>query len=257
MTLVLAVRERNTSIAMENKTSFKVQLEKFSGPLDLLLELIEERNLEITEIALSEVTAGYLNYLSQIKEVRPQDLGDFLVVAATLILIKSKALLPVLELSSEEKEEIFNLESRLMIYQWFKEKAPQLNELLKSPVFLFSRPEMVIEPKFSPPSHLKAEELFKAYQRVLNSFLTENEVLPQGKIKRVISLEERIKDLITKLAGGQEFKFTEIVNQNDKEDIIVTFLAILHLIKEKIIEVEQKDIFGELIIKTKQNEQSK
>jgi segregation and condensation protein A len=87
--------------------------------------------------------------------------------------------------------------------------------------------------------------------------LTENEVLPQGKIKRVISLEERIKDLITKLAGGQEFKFTEIVNQNDKEDIIITFLAILHLIKEKIIEVEQKDIFGELIIKTKQNEQSK
>lgn len=239
---------------MEGKSGYQIQLEKFSGPLDLLLKLIEEKNLEITEIALSEVTASYLNYLNQIKEIKPEDLGDFLVIASTLILIKSKALLPVLELSPEEREEILDLENRLIIYQWFKEKAPVILELLNGPVYLYSRPEMVIQPKFSPPPNLKAYDLLKAYQQFLNSFLAESEILPEGKIKRIVTLEERIQELLGRLTGGREFEFSEIIAQNNKEDIIITFLAILHLAKEKIIQVEQKEIFGKLIIKTKQDD---
>lgn len=107
---------------------FEIKTEQFSGPLDLLLKLIEERNLEITEISLSSVTNEYLDYIKQI-ESNTNELADFLVIASTLILIKSKAILPTLELSSEETEEILDLKERLIVYKIFKQKTQIILDL--------------------------------------------------------------------------------------------------------------------------------
>lgn len=101
---------------------FNINTEKFSGPLDLLLRLIEEKNLNINDIALSSVTNEYLEYIKSIK-ANPNELADFLVIASTLILIKSKSILPTLELSSEETEEILDLKERLIVYKIFKDKS--------------------------------------------------------------------------------------------------------------------------------------
>lgn len=107
---------------------FNIKTEQFSGPLDLLLRLIEERNLQITDISLSNVTNEYLEYIKQ-AESSTNELADFLVIASTLILIKSKAILPTLELSSEETEEILDLKERLILYKIFKQKTQNILDL--------------------------------------------------------------------------------------------------------------------------------
>jgi len=242
--------EINTNIAMENRTSYQVQLEKFTGPLDLLLQLIEERNLEITEIALSEITASYLIYLEK-SEIKPEELVDFLVIAATLILIKSKAILPTLEFTNEEKEEILDLTNRLELYRIFKDLSRQLKDQLTKPPYLFSRePWSNQQREFNPPLNVTSEILADSMSKLIAELLEEAIVLPQAKIKRVVTLEERIKDLLNKLSQGKEFSFSDLTNKADKTDVIITFLAILHLAKEKIIQVQQNSLFGELKIKT-------
>src|SRR5262245_24863161 len=102
---------------------YEVRLEQYSGPLDKLLELIEEKKLEPTQVSLAAVTADFISYvekLEQEKDVDPGVLADFVVVAARLLVIKSKVLLPGLELTEEEKVDIADLENRLKIYQEFK-----------------------------------------------------------------------------------------------------------------------------------------
>jgi len=231
--------------------SYEVQLEKFNGPLDLLLQLIEEKNLDVTEISLSQVTAGYLSYLSQNEKIEPRDMVEFLVVAATLILIKSKAILPTIDLSLEEKEEIMDLEQRLVLYRLFKTAGQKFKQQLNQPPFLFSREPWTNKVRqFSPPANVDITKLFEAYKGIIEQSKEEAEVLPEAKIKRVITLEERISQLISKLSGGQSFKFSEITSKAEKTEVIITFLAILHLAKEKIISVKQENNFGELFIQS-------
>ncbi len=99
---------------------YELKIEQFSGPLEKLLELIEERRMEITELSLAEITADFLQYLKNIETVEPRFLADFVAIAAQLLLIKSKALLPGIKLTSEEEEKIKDLEGRLLFYKNFK-----------------------------------------------------------------------------------------------------------------------------------------
>ena len=96
---------------------YEITTKEFSGPLDLLLQLVEKKNLEITEISLAQVTQDYVTYIGNQELVHPEELADFLVIASTLLLIKSKSLLPTLELEIEEQEEILDLENHLQLYK--------------------------------------------------------------------------------------------------------------------------------------------
>lgn len=232
---------------------FTVKLEQFEGPLDLLLELIEKQKLEITQISLAKVTDGYLEHLKQNIDISSENLADFLVVAARLILIKSKALLPVLELTQEEEDSITELQERLALYKKFKEISELLGARFGKRQFSFSRRGLEgIEVGFYPPENIDAGILEKTLRRILSEIPKEQK-LSEERLKEVITLEQKINELKKSLEERIATSFkTLTLNAKSKTEIIVTFLAILELFKQKIITFEQEKIFGEIKISKKE-----
>jgi segregation and condensation protein A len=226
---------------------FNITSTQFSGPLDLLLRLIEERNLEITDISLSNVTNEYLEYIKQ-AESNSNELADFLVIASTLILIKSKAILPTLELSKEETEEILDLKERLIVYKIFKQKSLYISELSQQKRCLFShQPFIDVEVIFSPPKNLTLEMFKNAFENILDLYQKEKIILPTKKVRILVNLKDRINNLLSIFKGKDRCNFNEISgNKEDKINIVVTFLAILHLAKDGLITLDQENNFGEI-----------
>ncbi|MBU4338909.1 segregation/condensation protein A [Patescibacteria group bacterium] len=233
--------------------SFTVKLEQFEGPLDLLLELIQKEKLEITRISLAKVTDSYLGHLRENLDISSDNLADFLVVAARLILIKSKALLPILELTPDEEESIQDLEARLAMYKKFKEVSQLLGARFDKRQFSFSRKGFEgVKQGFFPPPDIDAGILEKTMSRILAE-MPKAEKLAEESIKEVMTLEQKIIELKSSLRHRIETSFKILTARaKDKTEIIVTFLAILELFKAKIITVEQKEIFGEIMISKKE-----
>src|SRR3990167_8700851 len=169
---------------------YKVNLEKFSGPLDLLLSIIEEKKLGISEISLSQVADQFLEYLKKLENTQElkenikssseyqRILADFLVIASRLILIKSRSLLPILVLSDEEEGDIKDLEERLKIYQKFRALGQELGHFAKDRAPYFSREYFLNLPLvygeqgrtiFYPPKNISSEELFKIYEAFIKT----------------------------------------------------------------------------------------
>lgn len=229
--------------------SFAVKLEQFEGPLDLLLELIQKEKLEITQISLAKVTDSYLGHLKENLDISSDNLSDFLVVAARLILIKSKALLPALELTPDEEESVADLEARLALYKKFKEVAEALGARFNKREFSFSRKGLEgVKQGFFPPLNIGASALEKTMSRILAE-MPKAEKLAEERVKEVITLEEKMNQLKLSLEERIETSFKRLTkNAKDKIEIIVTFLAILELFKDRIINFEQRELFGEIKI---------
>ncbi len=232
---------------------FTVKLEQFEGPLDLLLELIQKEKLEIAQISLAKVTDSYLSHFKNNLDISSDNLSDFLVVAARLILIKSKALLPILELTPDEEESIQDLEARLALYKKFKEISQLLGLKFDKKQFSFSRKGFEgVKQGFFPPSDVDGAILEKTMSRILAE-MPKPEKLAEESIKEVMTLEQKIVELKSSLQHRIETSFKMLTEKaKDKTEVIVTFLAILELFKEKIITVEQKEIFGEIMISKKE-----
>lgn len=244
---------------------FEVRVQQFSGPIEKLVELIEEKKMDITTISLASVTADFLNYISSIKsalESRAEAeqrtelsriLADFLVVASHLVLIKSKSLIPELPTSEEEDEGIVDLEKRLKLYAEVKplflimkerwHPAPQMwgRELFKD-----------IPPVFYPPAQLSAEDLRSSLAHLLN--LLGSVFKEQEKVERqIITLEEKIEDVFKKVSQGIQ-KFSHFITQKSKEESIVIFLALLHLLRDRMVRVEQNELYGEISVEKSSQE---
>lgn len=247
---------------------YKVSLEKFSGPLDLLLSLIEEKKLAINEISLSQVTDQFLEYLKKIeKNILTSDvnnsptsdvntseyqrtLADFLVVASRLILIKSRSLLPNLVLTQEEEGDIKDLEERLKIYQQFRALGRELGHFAKGRSPYFSREYYFNLPViFYPPKNISSEELSKIYEAFVKT-LPQIEKLEEQSLARVMTIEEKIKELTERIGAAVEASFADISSGiKAKIDVILTFLAMLMLFRNRILEVSQDKLFGDIKIK--------
>ncbi len=228
---------------------YEITTEKFSGPLDLLLQLVEKKNLEITEISLAQVTQDYVTYIGDQALVHPEELADFLVIASTLFLIKSKSLLPTLELKTEEEEEILDLENRLQLYKIYKEQGIKIYEIWNKGFYLFTRlPWKDTKIKFSPPKNFSLSCLTKSFKKVLESF--EEEIpLEEKKIIKVVTLKQRIKELVQKLTQGKDYRLEELVpDKNKRIELVLTFLAILYLVKEDVVKIKQEKNFGSIWI---------
>jgi len=239
---------------------FEVKLQQFSGPLNKLLELIQNRDLEITEIALASVTEDFLDYLRKIEpEIEPGILSDFLVVASKLVLIKSKILLPDLTLTEEEEDSIEDLEVRLQIYKEFavqtkderKTASFHIRELWNNEMNVISR-QLFNSLKdvsfFYPAPNLTLENLLSSLNNLASSF---EALMPKTqKIRSVIiSLENKVKELITRLKEAAEHSFSGLAEAKSREEIVVTFLAILHLFRKRSVNLEQDEQFGDILIK--------
>lgn len=235
---------------------YEITTEKFSGPLDLLLQLVEKRNLEITEISLSQVTQDYLNYVCDKTLIHPEELADFLIIASTLLLIKSKCLLPTLELEPEEQEEILDLENRLHLYKIYKQQGIRIQELWNKHLYLFTRPAWKdIGIKFSPPPDFSVFHLSQSFKQVLE-FFKEETPIEQKKITKIVTLKQRIQELIQKLTQQKIYNLEELVSDKKKKedrkiDLILIFLAVLYLAKENIIKIKQERNFGSIWISKK------
>jgi len=240
--------------------SYKLKLEMFEGPLDLLLYLIKKDQINIYDIPIAQVTDQYLEYLEMIKLMDLDIVGDFLVMAATLLQIKSRTLLPPDPTTEEEQEEDprDELVKRLLEYKKFKEVAEGLREKEQGRQDLFSRTfdaDLTKEIKEEAKEvYFEASlfDLIAAFSKVLKNVSKETfyEV-----IKDEHTVEQKIHDILHLLLEQPSILLMELFNRaKNKIEIIVIFMAILELIRLREILVLQKRLFGEIeIMRNKEN----
>ena len=228
---------------------YQVKLEKFEGPLDLLLQLIEKEKLDITEVSLAKICDQYVKYLKQVQEVDPGSLADFLVIAARLLLIKSRALLPEIEMSEEEELSIEELQERLREYKRFKDVAKKLKVLYFSSNTSFEQRFFLEEKRaFFPSENLTLENLLIAYKALLQ-ILEREKKLATEYIPETISIEEKIAQLEDLILKKVNPRFQELLKHSQtKLESIVTFLALLELVKQRIVKVRQKKLFEDIVL---------
>lgn len=232
--------------------TYSVKIEQFEGPLDLLLSLIEEQKLDIVKLSLATVTDQYLEHIKNNQEIQLENLSDFLSVAAKLILIKSKALLPLLKLTDEEEEEIEDLTEKLKEYKKFKEAAMQIGQMDKLQRISLSREGYSgVKSFFYPPDKLNVFDLKKHFQAILKE-IPLVEKLEEELVREVVTLEEKINDLQKFLTAKIETSFAEIVaSASEKVEVIISFLAMLEMVKQRMIWVEQGNLFSEIKLKNR------
>lgn len=218
--------------------------------MGLLLDLIEKEKLNINEVSLARVSDEYLAFVKNISIVDKEELAEFLVVAAQLILIKSRSLLPGIAVSDEEEISIEELQKRLEEYKRFKEISKELKKGAEAGVRIFTREYYSDLPVvFYPPLKISLPIIKKVFEEILHA-IPKIEKLVEEKIKKIISLEEKIKDLHNLLQEKVERTFADFTNAaRDKVEVIVSFLAILELCKQKFLTLEQDNLFGEIKIK--------
>ena len=226
--------------------SAEIKLPQFEGPYDLLLKLIRKKELEITEVALSKVTKQYLDQMDKVENKRPEDLSDFLVVAAKLLLLKSSKLLPVF---SEEDIEEENLEEQLRVYKRYKEVSQELADRWEEQKISFFREKKKKEfDEFVPPENLTTGNLQKNMESLISD-LEPPKPPPQTKVDETISLKEKISHIRDSIKPGKRFHFNEVLADNEnKTEVIVGFLALLELFKDGHISLSQKETFNNILI---------
>lgn len=231
---------------------FEVKLEAFNGPLAKLLELIEERQLEVTKVNLAQVTADFIRYVETLgSQVEPAILSDFVVVAARLLVIKSKVLLPSLELSQEEESDIIDLEHRLKVYREFKAASEHIKTLWNKKEVAFTKPLLASlgdTSFFYPSKQVTTERLESA---MISLFSVLQGLVPETKqIKMtVVTLQEKIAELTERLSKATAFTVKGKAGKHEKQEIIVLFLAVLHMLAARTLNVEQSDMFSDIVVR--------
>jgi len=229
--------------------SYKVKLEVFEGPLDLLLYLIKKNEIDIYDIPISSITEQYLEYLGLMRMLDLNIAGEFLVVAATLIHIKSKMLLPPEEkeiLQEEEEDPREELVRRLLEYKRFKEVAGVLQDLEGQRREMFTRAQTIELESGEKFFEASLFDLITALTRVLKDVPKE---VFQEIVKDEFTVEQKVHDLLHLLVDKTMIYLSELFKDaKNKLEIITTFLAVLELIRLKEILVVQKQSFGEIEI---------
>jgi len=227
---------------------YDLKLENFQGPLDLLLQLIDSADLDITEVALSEVADQFMSYIERVETNRPEILADFLVIASKLLLIKSKALLPSLEIETDD--EGIDLEQQLKIYKEFFDASKKVEQILLAKNFMFSREKLAVDVDviFNPPKKLTIVNLKEILLGVIED-VKPIVKLPQRTLERAISIKEKISNIRQKILQNIQMNFSELVkDSSNRTDVVVTFLGILELVKQRVVTVDQQQKFGDISI---------
>lgn len=232
--------------------AFTVKHEQFEGPLDLLLDLIEKRKLFVNDVSLAKVADDYIAYVQNTGEFPVADSAHFILVASTLLLIKSKSLLPTLNLTVEEQASIHDLEARLKIYERMRDLAQKIKPLFGQSI-MYPRGDRKQEPVFSPDADMTVTNIFAAAGRVLSN-LPKKEFLPKVVVDKVISLEVMIESLTRRVSESLKMSFREFssAHKAEKVNVIVSFLAMLELVKQGVIDVTQEKHFDDIHMATEQ-----
>ena len=221
-------------------------MDQFKGPLDLLLDLIKKEKLDITQISLAKVTDQYLEYIESLKEIEAEEVADFLLVAAKLLVIKSKILLP----KEEENEEESDLVNQLRIYKAYLEASRKINKIINKNTFLFTRQVTIkSEVVFSPPKSITKKVLKETFNNFLAMFNKEVVSNEKDRIIRKISIQERIREIYKILKTKKSFVLNSFFTPfTGKEERVVSFLAVLEMIKKKEVNVRQEKLFDDIVV---------
>ncbi len=230
--------------------TFQVKLDVFEGPLDLLLHLIREHQLDILDIPIAAITDEYLRYLALMQELDLDVAGEFLLMAATLIHIKSKMLLPPDETADGEEAEPEDpraeLVSRLLEYKRFKEAAQTLGVLESETAFLHRRGAPAMDREIEGPLQVSMVELLRALRDVLERT---DKAAPIEITPEEINVGQRIVMLIDRLAAESPIEFGRLFgNATRRVEVIVTFLALLELLRRRLATARQSEAVGPIMI---------
>ncbi len=225
--------------------NYHVKTPVFTGPLDLLLDLIEKRKLFVSDVSLAQVTDDFVKYIEEHDEFPISESAEFILIASTLMLVKSRSLLPSLPLTEEETASIEDLEERLKLYQKVKELSLELKKLYGKNVIFEKGERKSYMTIFSPDKKTNVEELSQALMRVLDT-LPKKEALPKTMVRKIITLEEMIEKLAERISKGMRMKFSEVYKKEDKVNAIIGFLAVLELVKRGVLKVSQEADKGEI-----------
>ncbi len=255
-------------------TVYNIKTEAFEGPFHLLLSLIEDRKLFINDISLSQVTEDYLKFIGKISEHNKEEINElaegvsgeftseqianFIVVAATLILIKSKSLLPNLNLTNEEQTDISTLESRLKQYEMFSRLSLHIEENFGKNIIFTPLDHKKRSVVFLPDDKITKESLMTFAHNALGR-LPKKQMMPEVEVRKVISLEEMIDKLAVRIQDSLSINFKDFAGSaKTKEErvvVIVSFLAMLELVRQGILSVAQENNFEDMIIQKREDEQ--
>lgn len=231
--------------------ALEVFLDAFEGPLDLLLYLIRRQNLDVLDIPVAEITRQYMGYVELMKAVRLELAAEYLVMAAMLAEIKSRMLLPRQEqLADDEEDPRAELIRRLQEYERFRNAAEQLDELPRvgRDIALASAaaPELEVRTLHPPVS---MEELLLSLTEVLRRA----DMFESHQVSReTLSTRERMAEVLERLKGGQFVPFISLYNlEEGKLGVVVTFMAVLELIKEQLVDLVQSEPFAPIHVKVK------
>jgi len=240
---------------------YSIKINEFEGPLDLLLHLIKQSNIDIYDIEISEITKQYLDYINKMEELNINIASSYIVMAAELMEIKSKSLLPKKEDEElEEDEEVVskeNLINKLIEYKKYKEMAPSFKELelnrqniyVKSP----ERLNKYIDEKITNDSDASVDDLIDAFKKFLERKNLEKPITTKITNKEY-SVKERKNNIKNILREKKKVLFTELFEEHNTSFIIVTFLSILEMTKEKEIIIKQDTNFSDISIELKVKE---
>lgn len=224
-----------------------VKTSVFEGPLDILLELIEKRKLLINDISLSAVADEYMARIQAMPELPVGEAAEFISLAATLLLIKSRSLLPTLELSDDESTDIKELEYRLAVYQLIKEASKNLGSLDMPPLLegrAVELPALYIQDESVTPQSIR-----DAARALIEGF-PQNLTLPNVAVKKIVSLEEMISNMAARIGQAARMSFREFSGKRERGEVIVSFLALLELVKQGIIKAQQESHFGDITLES-------
>jgi segregation and condensation protein A len=233
--------------------SFTVKTQNFEGPLDLLLELIEKRKFFVSDISLAKVTDDFIEHIKAMGNIAIGESAHFILVASTLLLIKSKSLLPNLVLTEEEQVDIRSLETRLKIYKRIKEASIGVTKLFGNEIIFLQSQSKPVTPVFAPQSDFTLEKALYSLKDLINR-LPKKENTPKVLLKKVISLEEMIGNLTTRITSHLKMSFKEFTkdHKENKVNVIISFLAMLELVKQGIVHASQEDAFGDINMETRE-----
>src|SRR5262245_30896069 len=244
-------RQHNSSLTME--TEYKVRLEIFEGPLDLLLYLIKRDEIDIYDISIERITRQYLEYLEAFKELNIDVAGEFIVMASNLLYIKSRSLLPLdqrpPEEAAEEDDPRWELIRQLIEYKKFKDAAAQLHDRAREQESIFVRGGTSDLPMARPLllGEVGIFQLINAFQNVIKRVEARAEL--QEILGENYTVSDKIETILARVSEGASLQFSDLfADMASRVEIVVTFLALLELIRLKQVRAIQPGQFGEIEI---------
>lgn len=230
--------------------SVTFRIDHFEGPLDLLLQLVLREELDISEISLATVADQYVAHVRSAKgKIPPEELADFLVIAARLVFMKSRLIMP--SLLDEAEDEGPDLATQLRLYRMFMAAASKIDAQWSAGHVSYARerrPVRTLEASFSPPPGITVGAMKETMDRII-ARLTPIVRMPQAAVKRIVRIQDKIAELAKRLRSKSAFRFSHFVKgAKDKHERVVSFLALLELVKQRVVKAEQEDLFEDIEI---------